>query len=265
MSKILHTVAVLSACGILLSACSTTPRQTDHIGSSLESSVDARLVLPPPPVAGGAAQADDDRVFHETRALQGTPRWTLAQHDANLHTAQVVRSFSCAVGTTLELTKMSHFEALAKTTRKAIMHRTSEAKNFWHRTRPFVGTDLPVCTPTNDLGPHSSYPSGHATEGYSVALLLAHLLPERASLILQRGRVFGESRIVCGAHWKSDVVAGLLNASTQMDALLAQPALQPDLAAARQELQTSLSHAVAPPAEECAAEADAAAHSILPD
>ncbi|QDH25792.1 phosphatase PAP2 family protein [Neokomagataea tanensis] len=225
---------------------------------------DARIVLPPPPVPGSAAQQDDDRVFHATRALKGTPRWDLAVRDADLEPAHLVADFSCAVGHTLDLTKAPHLQTVLARLEPATIHRTSEVKDFWHRTRPFVGTSLPICTPFKGLGLHSSYPSGHTTAGFGMALLLAHLMPEHATAILQRGRVFGESRVVCGVHWKSDVQAGYLNASTEMDTLLADPAIQDDLAAAKQELEAQLATPNgAPDAGECKVEADAAAHSVL--
>ncbi|WP_249110233.1 acid phosphatase [Neokomagataea anthophila] len=225
---------------------------------------DARIVLPPPPVPGSAAQQDDDRVFHATRALKGTARWELATRDADLNPAHLVADFSCAVGHTLDLSKAPHLQAVLARLAPATMHRTSEVKDMWHRTRPFVGTGLPICTSPEGLGLHSSYPSGHTTAGFGMALLLARLMPEHATAILQRGRVFGESRVVCGVHWKSDVQAGYLNASTEMDTLLSNPALQDDLAGAKDELAAQLAtSSAAPDAGECKVEADAAAHSVL--
>ncbi|GBR44787.1 acid phosphatase precursor [Gluconobacter roseus NBRC 3990] len=202
-------------------------------------------------------------MFRVTRALKDTPRWTLAQSDADLSPDHLVRDFSCAAGFDIDLAKAPHLARVLERIRHVVGHRTSEVKKYWHRTRPFVGTNLPICTSPEGLGLHASYPSGHTTAGYGMALLLAHLMPEHASAILQRGRVFGESRIVCGAHWKSDVQAGYLNASALMDTLLANPELQDDLAAARRELLAMQGDAAAPDAGRCAVEHDAAVHSLL--
>jgi acid phosphatase (class A) len=46
-----------------------------------------------------------------------------------------------------------------------------------------------------------SYPSGHTAIGLAWALILCELFPENANLILDRGRAFGESRVVCNVHW----------------------------------------------------------------
>ncbi|GBR70185.1 acid phosphatase [Gluconobacter kanchanaburiensis] len=262
----MHSASRLSValllCATVLSACAPS---ISHTASVIPDAAapDERLVLAPPPAPNSAAQIDDDRVFRATRALKDTPRWTLAQNDADLEPAHVVRDFSCAVGFDIDLAKAPHLSRVLERIRHAVGHRTSEVKKYWHRTRPFVGTDLPICTPAEGLGLHSSYPSGHTTAGYGMALLLAHLMPEHAATILQRGRVFGESRVVCGVHWKSDVQAGYLNASSLMDTLMALPELQDDLSAARRELLAMQKTAPAPAAGQCAVEQDAAAHSML--
>ena len=258
--------AAFVLCATVLSGCASSTHETASVQAGIlpdSAAPDERLVLAPPPAPGSAAQLDDDRVFRVTRALKDTPRWALAQSDADLSQEHLVRDFSCAAGFDIDLKKAPHLARVLERIRHAVGHRTSEVKKYWHRTRPFVGTNLPICTSSEGLGLNSSYPSGHTTAGYGMALLLAHLMPEHASAILQRGRVFGESRIVCGVHWKSDVQAGYLNASSLMDVLLAQPELQDDLAAARRELLAMQGDAAAPDAGRCAVEHDAAAHSLL--
>lgn len=251
---------------IFLSACSDNyhdRRQMSDTALKVESLPDARQVLPPPPLPGSAAQADDDRLFKITRDLKGSERWALAQHDAKLDKSTLVEDYSCAVGYKLDLKQLPHLAAVLQKVSSAVSQRTSEAKHYWHRRRPFVGTSLPTCTSVDDLGPYSSFPSGHTTAGYGVALILASLLPEKASSILERGRVFGESRIVCGVHWKSDVQAGYLNAASQMNAVLRAPSLQKDLKQAQKELHAA--QKVQPPPDEaqCRVEHDATMHSLL--
>ena len=45
------------------------------------------------------------------------------------------------------------------------------------------------------------------------ALLLSEINPDRADTIMARGYMYGESRVIVGAHWQSDVDAGRLVAS----------------------------------------------------
>ncbi len=111
------------------------------------------------------------------------------------------------------------------------------AKNRYARQRPFV-TDatLPTCIERTDLRASGSYPSGHAAFGWAWALLLAELVPSRADALLQRGRDYGESRVVCGVHFPSDVEAGRTIAAAAIARLHAEPAFRRELEAARLEL-----------------------------
>ena len=55
---------------------------------------------------------------------------------------------------------------------------------------------------------NGSYPSGHTARGWSLALVLAELNPDRQEEILKRGFEYGQSRVIVGAHWQSDVDMG---------------------------------------------------------
>jgi acid phosphatase (class A) len=41
-----------------------------------------------------------------------------------------------------------------------------------------------------------------------MGIILANLIPEKAKLIMERARLYGENRVNCGAHFPSDVVGG---------------------------------------------------------
>ncbi len=112
------------------------------------------------------------------------------------------------------------------------------AKNRYARQRPFVSDDtLPTCIePTTQLRASGSYPSGHAAFGWAWALLLAELVPSRADALLQRGRDYGDSRVVCGVHFPSDVDAGRVIAAAAIARLHAEPTFRRELEDARLEL-----------------------------
>jgi acid phosphatase (class A) len=88
-------------------------------------------------------------------------------------------------------------------------------KDFYKRTRPYVYYGEPTIYPQDEeeLRNNGSYPSGHTIEGWSAALILTELNPDRADTILARGYMYGESRVIAGYHWQSDVDAGRLAAS----------------------------------------------------
>ena len=78
--------------------------------------------------------------------------------------------------------------------------------------------------PLQDLTASPSFPSGHTTFGYTEALVLAILVPERYPQLIVRAAEYGNSRIVVGAHYAVDVIAGRTLASYDVAHLLASDA-----------------------------------------
>jgi hypothetical protein len=75
--------------------------------------------------------------------------------------------------------------------------------------------------PTQDLTDSPSYPSGHTTYGYTDALLLALIVPERYPQLVARAAEYGNDRIVLGAHYAMDVLGGRTLATYDLAQLLA--------------------------------------------
>ena len=112
------------------------------------------------------------------------------------------------------------------------------AKNANNRRRPMYGDPSVVqCDPLDAATQaQSSYPSGHGAGGWAWALVLAELVPARADAVLQRGRDFGDSRVICGYHFQSDIEASRLLGAAVIARLHADRDFRRDLDAARQEL-----------------------------
>ncbi len=62
--------------------------------------------------------------------------------------------------------------------------------------------------PAQDLTDSPAFPSGHTTYGYMESLLLALLVPERYPQEITRAAEYGNDRIILGAHYAMDVIAG---------------------------------------------------------
>jgi acid phosphatase (class A) len=194
-------------------------------------------IVPAPPQPGDATWVEDGQTFKATRALEGTPRWKQAQYDNSYDPDEVLKGFACAVGADLSAARTP---ATARLVGKGVLDgvlASRAAKQIYKRQRPFVPTDAPICIEREpDLVQSYSYPSGHATTGWGYALLLAEIAPDRAAQIFNRGRAFGESRIVCGVHWKTDVEAGRQAATAAFVIQQSNPAFRADLEAARAEI-----------------------------
>jgi acid phosphatase (class A) len=86
---------------------------------------------------------------------------------------------------------------------------------------------------------YRSYPSGHATMGYTFAIVLAALVPNDAQRILARADDFAFSRVVCGDHYRMDTEASHALGSALGIMFLMNPKLQPQIEAAKAELRAA--------------------------
>ena len=75
--------------------------------------------------------------------------------------------------------------------------------------------------PVMNLVDSPSYPSGHTTYGYTGAIVLAVLVPERYAQMIARGAEYGNDRIILGAHYAMDVLGGRTLAAWELAHLLA--------------------------------------------
>src|SRR6185503_8415884 len=103
------------------------------------------------------------------------------------------------------------------------------AKDHYKRARPYQAAAETSCTPDEKHRP-DSYPSGHASIGWAWALVLAEIVPDRADALLARGRDFGQSRVICGVHYASDVESGRLVGAATVSRLHAEPVFTAQLA-----------------------------------
>lgn len=198
---------------------------------------DTIRILPPAPKEGEARYEADRRVYRETRAARGSARWDWAIKDDQL--TDVPNEFACAVGVRFEPGRTPRLAALFSRLGPDLRRAIDQPKNFYKRLRPFVIEDQGMCL--SDAGKAQTaksfdYPSGHSSTGWTYGLVLAELVPDRATEILIRGRSIGESRVVCGAHNFSAVEAARTNASALVAALHGSAAFRADMEAARAEL-----------------------------
>lgn len=88
----------------------------------------------------------------------------------------------------------------------------SDAKVYFNRKCPYAYYNEGTIVPEKEEKHRNegSYPSGHTVLGWASALLLADInqSPEAMEGLLARGYEFGQSRVIAGYHWQSDVDAG---------------------------------------------------------
>jgi len=243
-------------------ASETTPRRGYLHGAQIPDSL---ALLPPPPAPGSVQAMLDDAVAAEAIALYGSARFRQARLDSEMGFPASANHFACAIDMAVDEAHMPTLYHLLKWAQHdAGGASTKAAKEHYQRPRPFMVNGQPVCTPEWDaaLRGNGSYPSGHTATGWAMALILAELIPERATQILQRGRSYGHSRLVCNVHWYSDVQQGQMLGAATVAALHANAEFARDLAIAKRELDTARSLNLPPP-HDCAEESAALATPLL--
>jgi acid phosphatase (class A) len=188
------------------------------------------------PPAPGSPAAGEDLAIALWLQQARTPEMeadTWALLDRNL------TRFSRALG--LDMDKSTpHINAGLKDFLEPVDAVTSGIKLRYRRPRPFIShASIKPCLPREQ---GFSFPSGHSTWFRVAAELLADLVPERRARLLAVGSHGGNSRVLCGVHYPSDVEAGQrlgsaaaaqLLATSQWQAFKQDPAVRSEIALIR--------------------------------
>lgn len=197
-------------------------------------------ILPPVPNDSSARFAYDREQYEWGKTMRDTPRGREAISDAYIDSLVFDRAFSRAFGRHITAADTPVlFRLLRKASHDAGGLATAEAKEHYKRVRPFVRWNEHTAVPDTEkeLIDNGSYPSGHTAIGWCTALILADINPECATEILKRGYEFGQSRVIVGAHYQSDVDAGRIIGAVAFTTLLANPEFAADLEAAKAEFR----------------------------
>lgn len=112
-------------------------------------------------------------------------------------------------------------------------------KAHYFRKRPFAYFAEPSIFPQDDdwLALEGSYPSGHTIRAWACALLMAEINPAAAEEIYARAWQSGESRVISGCHWQSDVDASRPVASIGYACLQTSAQFREQMALAQEEFR----------------------------
>ena len=194
--------------------------------------------LPAPPDTTDEAFAHDlMRYFWGKTQRLDPKRANIAILDANFNMYGVCGAFSVPFGMTISHEDTPEIYLLLERALDTIDLICVFSKEYYMRKRPFERMNEPSLTPEAEatLSLNGSYPSAHAIRGWGAALLLAEINPAAADTLFARGLMYGESRVIVGAHWQSDVDASHLAASAAYALLHTSPAFMEQMAKAQAE------------------------------
>ncbi len=197
------------------------------------------LLLPPPPDGASITFLNDQARYTWGKTMRNTPRGDQAVTDARVEGNGVPEAFSEAFGVEINEDTPEILKLVVGMREDAGDLGTREAKNYYNRQRPFSFYEEDTCNPEQqeELSTNGSYPSGHTSIGWATALVLAEINPERQNEILKRGYEMGESRVICGYHFQSDVDAGRITGAVTVARLHADPQFQAQLEKAKKEFK----------------------------
>jgi acid phosphatase (class A) len=204
-----------------------------------------RLLPPPAPDGSPSQQKELAEVQHLVKTR--TPeRFAQAKWDNEHENAS---AFYATLGPDFDIKKLPETAKLLELVLNDQSVIASASKVYFHRKAPVAAAvpavvsytewscDTDVKKPADR--PLRSYPSGHATMGYSLGIVLSALMPEKSQAVLARAADYAYSREVCGDHYHSDVEASHALGNALGIMLLHNSTLKPQIEAAKAELRAA--------------------------
>ena len=165
--------------------------------------------LPAPPQSNEMRFAYDTAQYNWGKSMRPTPRGEKARLDAEYSIARIAAIFSPVMGIEISETNTPQIWKLLTDATKTADFACDSAKITYMRKRPYMVFHEPTLMPEDEepLSHNGSYPSGHTTLGWTSALILCEINPAAQDALLKEGFEYGQSRVIAGFHWQSDVDA----------------------------------------------------------
>lgn len=195
------------------------------------------VFLPSPPDTTSILFISDYAQYMWGKTIRNTERGQEAIDHVVTSVSEMAALFSKPFGMTISReTTPAIYKMLLKaipTLRLSAVH----PKETYMRKRPYVRMNetTPVPQEEEELRNSGSYPSGHAIRGWGMALLLAEINPAAQDALLKLGYEWGESRVILGYHWQTDIDAAIALASASYARLHTSQEFLDDMAKAREE------------------------------
>ncbi len=167
-------------------------------------------ILPAPPQEHSVEFLYDQYQYFDGKQQRLTPRADVAIADAEFSAKGFAANFAGAFGILISEEETPQLWKLLRAVMKSESGTASQAKNYYKRTRPYAYYNQGSLVPKDEeeLRTNGSFPSGHTTMGTVWGLILAEINIANEDTILKRTYDYGQSRVIAGYHWQSDVNAG---------------------------------------------------------
>lgn len=185
-------------------SCATSPNLNSKKIIEFNASAEWKDILKAPPKEGSIFEKNEINEVIKAQGDKSGPLWEQAILDAE---ANIFKSFSSVLGSDFNSHNYPEIENLIKHGNQIARPLVLGAKGAYSRKRPFqIDDKISLCPNASAFG--SSFPSGHAAHGWYYGIILSKIFPQKQNEIMKRAKVFGDNRVICGAHFPSDVEAG---------------------------------------------------------
>ena len=195
--------------------------------------VDVVKLIPPAPAADSLTSQADLWTVYELQQRRTPEQVALSRYFAVLSVFQ----YDAVLGpwfNAAKLPKTAEFFAQIDADRFEI---TLKGKKVWNRPRPPLVD--PRIHPAAPLPGTGSYPSGHSTQSFLWADLLAQVFPEKREALRDRAALVAWSRVIGGVHYPTDITAGRILGDQLADQFLAVPEVRAALEDVEAELHAA--------------------------
>ncbi len=229
-------IAVGSFACVTAAAAPSAPRPPEEALHVLtEAQVDPSRLLPAPAEDGSDVQAAELADVQKAYKSRTPERRAQAEWDDKHESVEL---FFATLGPKFDLQKLTATAKLMNVVENEQSVAAHIAKRYFRRKRPWaIDTSIVPCDYKPNAPPLTSYPSGHATLGYSEGFILAALMPEKAQVILARAGQYAYSRVICGAHYPADIEASHVFGTELAMMLINEPKFAAGFKAAKAELR----------------------------
>ena len=193
-----------------------TPFYTKDVAPHME------MVIPEPPALTDSRFFDDWTQYQWGKSIRDTERGELAIADAGISAEYFMKRFSDAVERQLTPDEYPHLYRLFARLHLTEQQGGASAKAYFHRVRPYQ---------------QYKEPSGQTHASWLVGLALAAIDPAHTEAIMKTAYELGQSRVIVGFHYQSDVDMGRVVGSITFARLQSEPEYQKMMEKARKEYQ----------------------------
>jgi acid phosphatase (class A) len=236
---------IMMAVMLTTTVCASAQSDSDPVNAYFTTGEMPDMIkwCPAPPDTIGAAFAYDIMQYMWGKQMRNDKeRADIAIRDAVYGLDCIIREFSEPFGLQISKEETPEIYKVLRDGTATCDSICTLPKKYYMRKRPFMRFKEHTLTPDDEpsLSKNGSYPSGHTLLGWSSALLLSEINPDRADTILARGLMYGDSRIIVGAHWQSDVNAARLAAAAAYAKLHTSERFLEQMRLARQEFRCKM-------------------------